>query len=217
MYMTGDPDKEPLKEAASTLQFAAGANAGAATMAAVFVKKRTGDGQHVDVSILETVASVLDTQTLNWNRSRLVIRRNGNQCAARSVLGGAGEGIYPCKDGHIGVVFSRSDEMVLGAALTGIDEFNDPDIGYMSFGRCVGDDKLNNILFKAVKEREKEELFHSAQQLRLFWSPIFNTEEVMNWPQYQERGFPGRPTNLRFLTLYHERNTLADGASPSAR
>ena len=38
MYMTGDPDKEPLKEPASTIQFAAGANACAATLAAVYAK-----------------------------------------------------------------------------------------------------------------------------------------------------------------------------------
>jgi crotonobetainyl-CoA:carnitine CoA-transferase CaiB-like acyl-CoA transferase len=189
MYMTGDPDKEPLKEPASTIQFAAGANACAATLAAVYAKKRTGTSQHVDVSILESVASVLDVHTLTWNRSRLVVRRNGNECGARTVPGGAGEGVYPCKDGYIGVVFARADEMALGAALTGIDEFNDPDIGYMSFGRCVDDEKVSRLLVQGVKDREKEELFHSAQQLRLFWSPVFNIEEVINWPHYQERGF----------------------------
>jgi len=189
MYMNGDPDREPLKEPAATAQFTAGANAAAATLAAVYVQKTAGIGQHVDISILESVASVLDVHTLVWNRSRMIVRRNGNHCNAQRIPGGAGEGIYPCRDGHIGVVFSRADEMSLGAALTGMDEFNDPDIGYMSFGRCVDDDKLNRLLTQAFPERDKEELFHTAQQMRLFWSPINNIEEVMNWPQYRERGF----------------------------
>lgn len=190
MYMTGDPDREPLKEADATAQFTTGANASAATLSATFEQKRNGNGQHVDVSIMETVVSLLDTHTLTWNRSRVILRRNGNFNRARNWPGGAGDsGVYPCKDGYIGTVFSGADEMALGAAISGIDEFNDPDIGYMGFGKCVEDEKLKNLLLRALKDREKEELFHTAQSMRLFWGAVRNIEDVTNSEHYKERKF----------------------------
>jgi len=189
MYLTGDPDREPLKEAGQTAQFTAGANASAATLAAVYGQKRDALGQHVDISIMECVAAILQ-YTLTWSRSGLIVRRNGPYSRANNWPGGAADnGVYPCKDGYIGAVFSGSDEIHLGAALTGMEEFNDSDIGYMGFGKCVEDEKLNQLMEKAFLNREKEEVYHSAQGLRLFWGAVRNIEEVINSDHYQERNF----------------------------
>jgi crotonobetainyl-CoA:carnitine CoA-transferase CaiB-like acyl-CoA transferase len=221
MYMTGDPNREPLKEAGSTAQFTAGANAAAATLAACYEQKGTGNGQHVDISIMESALSLLDTQTMTWSRSRVVVKRNGNYNRARNWPGGAADsGVYPCKDGYIGVIFSRSDEIALGAALSGMDEFNDPDIGYMGFGRCVEDEKLNNLLSRAFLDRKKEELFHSAQEMRLFWGAVRDIEGVMKNAHYNERKFwieldhprAGQLTYSRLPFLMSETQTMAEPA-----
>lgn len=189
MYMTGDPDREPLKEPASTIQFTAGANACAATLAAVFGQKRYSEGQHVDISIMECVAAILQ-YTLTWSRSGLNMKRNGPYTRANNWPGGAADsGVYPCKDGYIGAIFSGSDEVHLGAALTGMEEFNDPDIGYMGFGKCIEDEKLNQLMDRAFRNREKEEVYRSAQELRLFWGSVRNIEEVINSAHYRARNF----------------------------
>lgn len=190
MYMVGDPDREPLKETGATAQYTAGANACAAALTAVYEQMGSGSGQHVDISIMESVVSLLDMKTMAWSRSRLNVRRNGNCSFAQTWLGGAGgNGIYPCKDGYIGVVFSRADDVNLGAILSEMDEFNDPDIRHIGFGKCVEDEKLNRLIRQAVKDRGKEELYHSAQELRLFWGSVRNIDEVMNNAHYQERKF----------------------------
>lgn len=190
MYITGDPDREPLKEAGATAQYTAGANACAAALTAVYEQMVNGTGQQVDVSIMESVLSLLDIKTIAWSRSRLNVLRNGKYCFSQTWLGGAGgNGVYPCKDGYIGVVFSRSEDIFLGAALSGLDGFNDPDIRHVGFGKCVEDEKLNRLILEAVKDREKEELYHSAQELRLFWGAVRNIDEVMNNTHYHERKF----------------------------
>lgn len=190
MYMTGDPDREPLKEAGFTAQLTAGANACAATLSATFVQKRDGVGQHVDVSIMEAAVSLLDTHTMTWSRTRIPLKRNGNYSRARPYPGGAADsGVYPTKDGYIGAIFSGASEIQMGAALTGNEEFLDPEIGYMGFGRVIDDDKLNKLLSESFLERDKEEVYHSAQELRLFWGAVRNVKEVMESQHYQDRGF----------------------------
>lgn len=189
MYITGDPDKEPLKEAGSTAQYTAGANAAAATLAAIYGQKIQGIGQHVDISIMECVTTLLQ-YVLTYSRSGLNLIRNGPYSRANNYIGGAGDnGVYPCKDGYIGVIFSGSDEIHLGTALTGIDEFSDDDIGYMGFGKCVEDEKLNNLLERAFVNREKDEVYRSAQQMRLFWGAVRDVGEVFHNEHYRERGF----------------------------
>jgi len=189
MYMTGDPEREPLKEPGSTVQFTAGGNAAAATIAACYEQKMSGSGQHVDVSILESVISLLDVYTLVWNRSRLTIKRMGNHMPASFYPGGmGGHGIYPCKDGYIGVTVMSLDNLVLIAALTGMDELADPDIGD-GYARYIHRDKFEKLFMKALKNQEKEKLFCSAQENRLLWGAVRNIGEVINSTHYQERGF----------------------------
>lgn len=189
MYITGDPDKEPLKEAGATAQYTAGANAAAATLAAVYGQKLQGIGQHIDISIMECLTTLLQ-YVLTYSRSGLNLIRNGPYSRANNYIGGAGDnGVYPCKDGYIGVIFSGADEIHLGTALTGIDEFSDEDIGYMGFGKCVEDEKLNNLLEKAFVNREKDEVYRSAQDMRLFWGAVRDIGEVFHNKHYRERGF----------------------------
>ena len=190
MYITGDPDREPLMEAFGTVQHTAGANACAASLAAYYGQKRTGIGQHVDVSLMEAAASLLDVHPIGWNRSRLVQKRGGPFNSARNWPGGAADnGVYPCKDGYVGVVFSYAHEINVAAQLFNNEEFSDPSIGYLNFGKCIEDERLNNLLIKALKNRDKEEVYRSAQKLRLFWGAVRNIKEVRHNDHYRERGF----------------------------
>jgi len=190
MYITGDPNREPLKEPASTFQFAAGADACGATLTALYYKKRTGTGQHVDLSIMESIVSCLGPQALVWPRTGLRVKRSGPYSAA-SVWPGAvaSNGTYPCKDGHVNVVCRNSEDAVLAGALTGIEETGSPQIGYFFFGKAVQSEKFNQLLLQGLADMTKDDIFHSAQNLRLFWTSVKDIEEVVNWEQYRERGF----------------------------
>jgi len=220
MYMTGDPVREPLKEPGATAQFTAGANASAATLAATYEQKQSGTGQHVDISIMESVISLLDITTLMWNRSQLTVKRKGNYAQYSNLPGGlAGAGIYPCKDGHIGINIRHADDLALVSALTGEEELNDPEMGTAS-GKYVHRDRLNSLLLEAFQDRKKGELFRSAQELRLLWGEVRNIEEVRNSDHYQERGFwveidhprAGRLTYSRLPLIMSETVTVTGRA-----
>ena len=79
---------------------------------------------------------------------------------------------------------------------------------------------MNNLLLRAFGDHEKEELFRSAQELRLFWGAVRNIEEVMNNAHYQERKFwvevdhprAGRLTYSRLPFITAETETVTGRA-----
>ncbi len=189
MYVTGSPDREPLKEPGSTFQFAAGADACGATLAAIFSRRQSGLGQHVDLSIMETVIAC-SPHAVTWGRTKLVTRRAGPFSRAnvwpKAV---AVNGTYECKNGYVVVVLRNSEDAVLAASLTGIDEVGSPEMGCIGFGKIVKSERMNELLIEGFRNKTKEEIFHTAQELRLFWTDVKSIDEVFNWRQYQERGF----------------------------
>ena len=65
MSISGSQDKEPLKHGGFQAQYEGGLNGAAATAMALFMADTTGEGQHIDVSVTECVAStMMATQTM---------------------------------------------------------------------------------------------------------------------------------------------------------
>jgi crotonobetainyl-CoA:carnitine CoA-transferase CaiB-like acyl-CoA transferase len=146
-------------------------------------------GQHVDLSIMESIISC-SPHAVTWGRTKLVTKRAGPYSRAnvwpKAV---AVNGSYECKDGYVVVVFRNSEDAVLAASLTGIEEIGSPEMGCIGFGKIVQSERMNELLIDGFKDKTKEEIFHTAQELRLFWTDVKGIDEVFNWRQYHERGF----------------------------
>ena len=78
MYIFGAYDREPLKHAFHQAQFKAGTDAASAALMALYHQRLTGEGQHVDVSIQEAVASGLRDVVNNYTYTGAVRRRQPN-------------------------------------------------------------------------------------------------------------------------------------------
>ena len=94
MYIFGAYDREPLKHAFNQAQFKAGTDAASATLMAMYHQRLTGDGQRVDVSIQEAVATGLRDVVNNFTYSGAVRRRQPNHSGDLSR-------IRASSDGHI--------------------------------------------------------------------------------------------------------------------
>jgi len=80
MYLTGDPDREPLVNGGYQAEYQAGLNAFAATLAALLGLAVMEVGQHVEVSAMECQACVLENYLPDYayRRSDALGRRRGN-------------------------------------------------------------------------------------------------------------------------------------------
>ena len=96
MATIGDPEREPIKKGGYLTQYTAGGHAFLASLAALWSREETGQGQHVDVSIAECMATIVAGQT-----KRLTY---GGKMAGREVGHQSSDypyGVLPCRDGYV--------------------------------------------------------------------------------------------------------------------
>lgn len=78
MSVTGEPDGMPMKIGVALVDVLTGTNAATAILAAVIYASRTGEGQHIDMSLFDVSVASLANQALNYLVSGTVPGRLGN-------------------------------------------------------------------------------------------------------------------------------------------
>lgn len=78
MSITGEPVGEPMKMGVAFSDIFAGLHAVIGLQAALFHRERTGQGQYIDISLLDSQVSVLANQALNYLVGGKVPQRLGN-------------------------------------------------------------------------------------------------------------------------------------------
>lgn len=98
MLTNGDPDRPPLREGPDSIYFESNAAAALGTVIAYYHRQRSGEGQHVDVSLQEVAAKRTQANWIVWEFDKILIPRSGptRKLGARSTLN-----IWRCKDGYL--------------------------------------------------------------------------------------------------------------------
>lgn len=183
LYTTGEPDREPLALAGHQASYLAGLNATIAAVAGLCQAEVSGRGSHIDVSILESVVSVLEATTVLYSRDGVIRRRQGNRHGRSHPTT-----ILPCRDGYIGVMLGGDADWDLFAAFTGLEGLADPRFATVA-GRLASADEIDAIVRPWLMTRTRRDLFHSAQELRLPLAMVLSPEEVMRDAQHRRRKF----------------------------
>ncbi|MBI4321439.1 MAG: CoA transferase [Chloroflexi bacterium] len=102
MYITGDADRPPVAITPDQAYLQGGIHAAIGTLTAHLLRQATGIGQHVDVSIVESVCRLLHVELAQWQAGRILGSRQGRRIfrGKFSLLS-----IFPCKDGEISFMF----------------------------------------------------------------------------------------------------------------
>jgi crotonobetainyl-CoA:carnitine CoA-transferase CaiB-like acyl-CoA transferase len=100
LYLTGEPDREPLQGGGPWASYLTGATAAIGAMTALLHAARTGEGQLVDVGALESMASLHQWTITMYTHTGCIKRRWGNRF---------GESVHPialyqATDGWISIV-----------------------------------------------------------------------------------------------------------------
>ena len=183
MYISGAYDREPLKHAFNQAQFKAGTDGASATLMAMYHQRLTGEGQHVDVSIQEAVATGLRDVVNNFTYTGAVRRRQPNHSGDLSRLRASSDGHLIPNPG-IGAGLNW-DVMVdfMGIPELGGDKFNTPS------ARLVNAEELGQILDNYFIKQNKYERFYAAHEKRFIFGVVQSPGEVMADPQFEARNF----------------------------
>ena len=88
MSTTGTDESGPLKVGAPYVDYATGLNAAFAVMAALRERDRTGEGQSVDVSMLDTTLTLMANNVVTTATTGADLPKLGNEAASRSPSSG---------------------------------------------------------------------------------------------------------------------------------
>ena len=196
LYMSGDPDRAPVRYSFDQSYIQAGALAIAGTLIAHYQQHQTGKGQHVDVSIQECNIFCTFLLTHLWAANHEHLSRQGMR-GYRGLINP--RYVWPCKDGYIawrlygGGLGSKTATMVDWMASEG----KAPDELRRIRWEEVSFDSLNQEQLKSLEEpfekffllHTRDEIYQEAQKRDVILSPGNSVKEVLEDPQLASRDF----------------------------
>ena len=183
MNITGEPDQEPLKEGAPLAQLGAGQNAFVATMAALMYAEETGVGQHIDISIAEYATNILENALMQYSYSGQEYTRVGNRGYGRAAWG-----IYPCRDGFVGVIAGPDHRWPEVARIMEREELADPRFASRR-GRQDNADEVDALMLPWLIEHDKVDIFKAGQESGLGFSFVATMQDIIEMEQLLARDY----------------------------
>lgn len=99
MSITGTPETGPLKSGSTIVDYATGYAAALGIAIALFQRTRTGEGQAIDVAMLETAITMMGGEVLRAITANETPPRVGNASGKGSYV----MNTYRCKEGHLSI------------------------------------------------------------------------------------------------------------------
>ena len=181
MFMQGDPDMPPCSVPAEHSYQLACHHAAYATLAALAERRRSGRGQHIDVSVQEVVAHLL----FNISRYALtgdIASRTSNDLAI------APNNYYPCQDGRVCLCVFYDRHWDVLVEWMGDDALSDPAFREAAFRRA-NPDIVDQFVAPFVERFKAQEMLDECERHHLAASPFNTLRDLAEGPHANERGF----------------------------
>ena len=199
VYLTGDPDRPPVRIGFPQAYLHAGMAAAAGTLVAHYHRQLTGEGQWVDVSIQEACAWIPTDSAIFWEMNQLLEERNGG-VRVRPTTGARMKRIWECRDGYVsfdmyGARLARNFMTPLVAWMAETGEAPDflREIDWNTFDYFAAPPELVERIAGPIGRffagRSREELLKGGVARRCCVYPVSTPEDVARSDQLAERGY----------------------------
>ena len=199
MLITGDPDRAPVRVShLPHAWFHGSADGAAGTAMALYWRGISGRGQHVDVSMQESMEKVGIHSHLAWTLLKRDAWRGPFLKTAPS--NSVTHFVWQCQDGHI-VFYPFSGFAGLRASKPVIDWMDAEgmaddfirrlDWESLDWGQTTQDtvDKIEGYFRRFFLTKTKQELFAGALEKFLLIQPVNTAKDIMDHPQLQGREY----------------------------
>ena len=184
MSITGYPDGPPTRVGTSLGDVNASVHAAFAMMTALWYREKTGVGQYIDVSMQETMVSILEGGIVRWTIGKELLTPLGSMNPHEAPMAA-----FRCKDGYI-IIGTVGDEhwQRFCRAINRPDWAADP--GYRT-KRPRWEKKyiLQEEIEKWTSQRTVKEVGEIMDRERVANSPILNIQQVADDPHLNARGY----------------------------
>lgn len=186
-HLTGLPNREPLKAYGHVVEYHAGLHTSVATLAAIWRARQHGIGEHVDVSVQDAVAFVVDQVPERFRTSGVELKRVGTKNAGSPRSASVFSELLPCADGYIHAHSPMGPTHYRGIVeMLGEPRWLDDDFAAEMPG---GLDVIDGYLASWLLDKTRDELFRAGQRVNAPWTPVLTADEVLQDSQHEARGF----------------------------
>ena len=173
MSITGPPGGEPQRVGIPMADLTAGLWATISINAALRHREVTGEGQHLDISLLDTQVSLLSIQGLNYLTSGEVPGLLGN--AHPNIVPYQ---VFPTADGNIIVAVGNDDQFKRYCEFAGVPELINDERFVTNKARVQNREALTQILNEVMRQNPSAYWLEELEKNKITCGPINNIDQV---------------------------------------
>ncbi len=175
MTVTGFPEQGPVRTGAAIADISAGMILAQGILMAIYQRERTGEGQWVHTSLLESMVSVLDFQVARWLSSGDIPVQEGNDHPTLMPTG-----LFPTADKPVNIAAAENKKFkLLCEILQAPDIATDPNFQTI-IQRSQSRKKLCSVLAEKTKGYSSDDLIDRLNAAGIPCGPLYTIDEAMN-------------------------------------
>ena len=182
MAINGDERLNPLRAGFPVCDTVGGLNAAFATLAALFHRERTGEGQFIDVAMLDSIMPLM-----GWVAANLLIGKQQPVLLGNDNFTAAPSGTFVTKDGYVNIAANKQEQWEAVADLLGVPELKTDPRFQERDNRKKNRKALTPLLEVKLKEKETAYWVELLNKNDVPSGAILRLEDALNQPQVQHR------------------------------
>ncbi|GGF84923.1 CoA transferase [Rhizobium wenxiniae] len=183
MSITGEPEGQPMKAGVAIADIFTGIYAVTAIQGALIHAMRTGEGQQVDMALLDVMSSVLANQNMNYLISGISPVKLGNAHPNISPYE-----VIPVHDGHIILAVGNDGQFRRFCRILGIEHVADDERYATNKARVAHRIEVRSLLTAETMKWTKADLLAACGENAVPVGPINSIGEMFEDPQVKARG-----------------------------
>ena len=183
-YVNGHPGEAPVRPNLSIGDTISGIHAALGIAMALLEKQRSGEGQVIDVALVESMFNLMEAVVPEFDGNGVVREPSGS-----TVTGIVPTNTYRCQDGKYIVIGGNGDSIFqrLMVAAEQPQMAGDPRLA-SNQGRVEHEAEIDTVLADWCSKHESAVLLAALDKARVPAGPIYNVEDILKDPHFNARG-----------------------------
>ncbi|MBC8270182.1 MAG: CoA transferase [Rhodospirillaceae bacterium] len=182
MSLTGEPEGEPMKVGVGISDVVCGMNAMIAVLAALHDRKKTGLGQWIDMSLLDSQVAWLVNEGMNYLLSGKLPRRLGN--AHANIVPYQ---LFPTSDGHVIIAIGNDSQFRRFCDVAGLGGCADDSRFATNPARLENRGELIALIKGVTQQRTMCDWLNGLEAAGVPCAPVNDLQQVFEDPQVINR------------------------------